>query len=470
MIDEERNDNIQPGSEPANEPAHAPESEPSTEPVAEPVAEPVSEPASEPTPSPAHAVAPAKENESARFVYHWKGGEGKKESTRTAKGAMTFGIVMLSAFLIALAALIGVLAFLPGNGSKVVYVHDRDETNATLTVQETADLCNPFTVAIQTRTALTTGSIGTGVIMTEDGYIITNYHVVKDAMTITVYTFDGNTYGGRTVGYDEGRDIAVVKITPTGNEKFPVAKTADYDSVLTGDRVVAIGTPSSLECAWTLTVGNVSYAKRTLKMSDGTQHQVIQFDAAVNPGNSGGPLINDKGEVIGIVQLKIDQNDGIGFAIPVSTITDLFEQLKADDKTRPYLGITIVNVQKDTELYFIGNSAAVVTTEAPGKKFYYNEGKKVYLSDTAETVTASATGLYVREISDGSGCKGVLLPGDIITVFDGQTLVYDPANGTLPDLTVFEMLNSKKAGDKVTMTIDRNGTSVDVTVTLAAKN
>lgn len=464
MIDEGINENIRPENTPEPEQTAEPAPEQTPEQALTP------EQTDEQTPEPVTCPSPAKETESPRFVYHWKIGESKKESSRTAKGAITFGIVMLTAFLIALTALIAVLALLPGTGSKIVYVRDRDEANATLTVQETADLCNPFTVAIQTRTALAAGSIGTGVIMTEDGYIITNYHVVKDAITVTVYTFDGNTYGGRTVGYDEARDIAVVKINPNDGEKLPTAKTADYDSVLTGDRVVAIGTPSSLECAWTLTVGNVSYAKRTLKMSNGTKHQVIQFDAAVNPGNSGGPLINDKGEVIGIVQLKIDQNDGIGFAIPVSTITALFEQLKTDDKTRPYLGITIINVREGTELYFTGNSAAAVTTETSGKKFYYNEGKKVYLPETAETVTASSTGLYVKDINDGSGCKGKLFPGDIITVFDGQTLVYDPASGTLPDLTVFEMLSSKKAGDKVSVTVDRNGTSVNVTVTLAAKN
>lgn len=458
MIDKERNENIRPeNEEPGGQTDNSvpsPEAEIKPEVEAKPEAE-----------------AKAKgENDNARFVYHWKAGEKVKDpSPRMAKGAIAFGAVMLAAFLIALAALFAALFFLPGSGDKIVYVRDRDDANATLTVQETADLCNPFTVAIQTRTALSSGSIGTGVIMTEDGYIVTNYHVVKDALTVTVYTFDGKTYGGRTVGYDESRDIAIVKITPGGGEKFPTAKTASYDSVLTGDRVVAIGTPSSLECAWTLTVGHVSYAKRTLRLSDGTQHQVIQFDAAVNPGNSGGPLINDKGEVIGIVQLKIDQNDGIGFAIPVSTIESLFEQLKANDKASPALGITIINVESGTELYFTDNSAAAVSTDTSGRKFYYSEGSAVYLPEGAETVVAGATGLYVREISDGSGCKGVLLPGDIITAFDGTVLKYDPNGGELPDLTVFELLKTKKAGDKVRLTVNRDGASVDLTVTLGSK-
>lgn len=462
MIDEEKNENIRPENEAAEEQVN--ESAPSSEPEEKNEGETSPEVAEKPE-------AKAKsEKDNARFVYHWKAGDKESGSaTRTAKGAIAFGAVMLAAFLIALVALFAALFFLPGSGDRIVYVRDRDDENATLTVQETADLCNPFTVAIQTRTAVAAGSIGTGVIMTEDGYIVTNYHVVKNALTVTVYTFDGNTYGGRTVGYDEARDIAVIKITPNGGEKFPVAKTASYDSVLTGDRVVAIGTPSSLECAWTLTVGHVSYAKRTLKLNDGTEHQVIQFDAAVNPGNSGGPLINDKGEVIGIVQLKIDQNDGIGFAIPVSTIEGLFEQLTANDKASPALGITIINVEKGTELYFTDNSAASVSADFSGKKFYYSEGSMVYLPAGAETVVMGETGLYVREISEGSGCKGVLFPGDIITSFDGTALKYDPDNGLLPDLAVFESLKTKKAGDRVNLTVYRDGASVDVTVTLGSK-
>ena len=460
MTDEERNENTSPKKEPETEPAQEPVAEPEAEPVTGPVPEPAQEPAQKPA-----------EEDTARFVYHWKENETAKKAPRSAKGAIAFGAVMLSAFLIALTALIAVLIFLPGNGEsdKIVYVHDRDDTNATLTVQETADLCNPFTVAIQTRTSLNTGAIGTGVIMTEDGYIITNYHVVKNAMTVTVYTFDGKTYGGRTVGYDESRDIAIVKISPLAGEKFPVAKTADYESVLTGDRVVAIGTPSSLECAWTVTVGHVSYAKRTLKMTDGTTHQVIQFDAAVNPGNSGGPLINDKGEVIGIVQLKIDQNDGIGFAIPVSTIESLFEKLTSDDMSRPYLGITITNVSEGTELYFVDNTAMAVTTEAPGKKYYYDDGNRVYLPEDATTVIIEKTGLYVRDVNKESGCYGIVLRGDIITAFDGQTLTYDAENGLLPDITVFDILKTKKAGDKVKLTVYRDGETVDLTVTLSAK-
>ena len=137
--------------------------------------------------------------------------------------------------------------------------------------------------------------------------------------------------------------------------------------------------------------------------------------------------------------------------------------------SRPYLGITITNVSEGTELYFVENTAMAVTTEAPGKKYYYYDGHRVYLPEDATTVIIEKTGLYVKDVNKDSGCYEIVLRGDIITAFDGQTLVYDAENGLLPDITVFDILKTKKAGDKVKLTVYRNGETVDLTVTLSAK-
>ncbi len=280
------------------------------------------------------ADCPTEFGDEPRFVYHWRADDRNGGTGQNRSGTITFVIVTLTAFALSLATLLIVLFALPQSGDegsdKHIYVHDRDDDAVTLTVQEIADACNPYTVAIASRSAgaqSAKGKVGTGVIVSEDGYVITNYHVVEDASSVTVYTYGGGTFSADVAGYDEVRDVAVLKLRNLGGDGLTAAVIADGRNVMTGDKVVAIGTPESLNYAWSVTVGYVSCNERNVTSDDGSRQTLIQFDAAVNPGNSGGPLINDRGEVIGIVQLKLDDSDGIGFAIPIGTVMEVYESI-----------------------------------------------------------------------------------------------------------------------------------------------
>ena len=230
--------------------------------------------------------------EAPTYVYHWDAvNDGAKSSgTKTkSKGYLTFAITMVVAFLIALSALVVVLLFAPeGNSDLPSYT-------------ELFEKCAPYTVSIET----SSGSIGSGFFITESGRLVTNYHVVGTSSTVTVKTYDGNMYLGKVIGYSRNDDIAVIDIILDDSmisTTFPAAKLADSDSVKTGEPVIAIGCPAKSYMGWTMTAGYVSAAARNVV--SGT---VIQFDAPVNPGNSGGPLINAKGEVIGVIQSKASE-------------------------------------------------------------------------------------------------------------------------------------------------------------------
>ncbi len=266
------------------------------------------------------------------------------EPRNKKSGILTFAVTMASAFGVALLALVLVLIFLPAPAGR--------DRSSELTVTEIAELCNPATVAIQVKNTKGTISFGSGFIVNSEGYIITNHHVLEnavvssDAITVNVLYSETEirTYTATLVGSRSSLDIAVLKIEP--DVDLPVAFIGDSLSVETGERVVAIGTPESIKYAWTLTVGYVSHANRYLE-----GQYYIQFDAPVNPGNSGGPLINAYGEVVGVVTLKIagtdksevyDKNgnvigyvetvtwsDGGGLAIPINEVMEAYESILA---------------------------------------------------------------------------------------------------------------------------------------------
>ena len=286
----------------------------------------------------------------------------------------------------------------------------------------------------QTSTATATGS---GIIISEDGYIVTNNHVVDSSSSNSYYELskatsikiklnsdtygDDATYDATVVGQDSQTDLAVLKIEKTG---LTVAEFADSDQAVVGEFVMAVGSPLGLDT--TVTQGIVSAVNREVE-SDGTKYTCIQTDAAINSGNSGGALINSDGKVIGINTLKLSGTgvEGIGFAIPINSATDVINQLKDHQKVlRPYIGITGINLDEQT-----------------AKRY------KLEVS------------VYIKSIEDFSPAeKAGLKAGDVIVKADGKSIT------TMDELN--EIKNSHQIGDAITLTVNRNGSDKDITVTL----
>lgn len=283
-------------------------------------------------------------------------------------------------------------------------------------------------------TSVATGT-GTGVVITEDGYIVTNAHVIYDseygaglADSIKIRMNDDNTYDAEVIGYDTDCDLAVLKIDVSG---LTPAEFGDSDSLMLGQSVIAIGNPLGFDLMNTVTSGIVSGLNRNITINDKAMN-LIQTDTAINSGNSGGPLINKSGQVIGINSSKMSSSygsasiEGIGFAIPSNEtariIDDLMEYGYVTGK--PQLGISCQDVTEDISRM-------------------YN----------------MPVGVYVTDVSDGSAAeKAGLQSGDIITAVDGV------------DVETAEELNAKKnthtAGDKIEVTYMRNGKENTAEITL----
>jgi len=275
---------------------------------------------------------------------------------------------------------------------------------------------------------------GSGVIISTDGYIVTNYHVISGADEISVVLSSGEEVAAKLVGGDAQSDLAVLKIDKTGLTAMPFG---DSDSVQVGETVLAIGNPLGTDLAGTVTAGIVSAKDRELTV-DGYTYKLLQTDAAINPGNSGGALVNMNGELIGINQLKSTtagtddygnsiSAEGIGFAIPISTAKPIIEQLIRDGGIkRPVLGI----------------SPKEITAE---QATFYSVPQGVGIVSVTKNGPAAEAGLQA---------------GDIITEFDGTEVK------ELSD--VRNVLNKHQVGDTVEVKVYRsdNGQTVTVNVTL----
>ena len=273
---------------------------------------------------------------------------------------------------------------------------------------------------------------GSGIIYSEDGYIITNYHVIEDAVsstsaqvTVTLYDeSDQQEYTAKIIGTDSVTDLALLKIDASGLTPAKFGKSSELE---VGELAVAIGNPLGQEFAGSVTVGYISALNRTIT-TDGRTYKLIQTDAAINPGNSGGALVNAKGEVIGINTVKVTDTtvEGLGFAIPSDDALKIIEELKTTGKiVRPYIGIYGIDMD-----------------EATAKRNKLVEG------------------VYVYQVFTGSPAESAgISRGDIIVEFDGQKVT------TKQELNDFK--NQKSIGDKVTIKIYRNGEYKDVEVTLS---
>jgi serine protease Do len=192
---------------------------------------------------------------------------------------------------------------------------------------------------------------GTGFVISEDGVILTNNHVVAGASTISVgfYANEGEEYTARVIGRDPLTDSALIQLTEKPDGKLPVARLGNSSAVKPGDWVMAIGNPFNL--AHTVTVGVISATGRPFPLSEGRYEDVLQTDAAINPGNSGGPLLNLRGEVIGINTAILTGasgagNVGVGFAVPIDTVRELLPELRGGTITRGRIGVQVTPVTK----------------------------------------------------------------------------------------------------------------------------
>lgn len=304
-----------------------------------------------------------------------------------------------------------------------------------LTVGEIAEKCKKSSVGILIEKetyyfgmVYKSSGVGSGFILSEDGYIATNNHVVDGASKVTVMLDNGERYDAVVVGKDAITDIAVVKIDATG---LPVMERGNSDDVMVGDVAVAIGTPASIELAGTVTDGIISAVDRKIDITDDYGNVIktmtlIQTNATINPGNSGGPLINSRGQVIGINTLKLTaQYEGIGFAIPINGAIDIMNQLIADGKVSDR-GTALV-----TGAPSIGISCADITD---AEAEYYGIPKGVLVIQINKSSQASHAGLR---------------RGDIILEFEGEKVE------TSDEINVIK--DRYKPDDVVTMKVYRDG-------------
>ena len=261
----------------------------------------------------------------------------------------------------------------------------------------------------------TTGSSeGSGIIMSEDGYIITNAHVIEGAVGLKVVLTDGSEYSAQIVGSDSKTDLAVIKIEATG---LTPAEFGNSDQLEVGEQLIAVGNPTGLQLGGTLTVGYVSALNRKIDDSD---MNFVQTDAAINPGNSGGALANEYGQVIGINSAKIggENIEGLGFAIAINDAQPIIDDLLNYGyvKGRVRMGISVYEMDEFT----------------------------ARLNNVPQ-------GLVVASIEAGTpAASSGLVPGDIITAIDGQDIyVYD---------SISDMLKGKKPGETVVLTVFRRTT------------
>ena len=294
-----------------------------------------------------------------------------------------------------------------------------------LSIQDMYEKVNPSTVLVVADKG-EQASIGTGVIMTADGYIITNAHVISGGKDCWIALDTGYTYDAKLVGYSEERDLAVLKAVDAAD--LPAASFGDSDLCRVGDTVYAIGNPLGVELRGTLTDGIISAINRDVQVG-GRVMTLLQTTAALNNGNSGGPLINEYGQVVGINTLKMSGNgsemeatvEGLGFAVPISDACFVVNDIIANGRFRgvPVLGVMVIE-----------------STDNGGQVSVYT-------------------------VSEGGGAEEAgLLPGDVLLRADGQTL------HSIHDLMAVR--RTHLVGDTMTLTVLRDGQTFDADVPLYA--
>jgi serine protease Do len=299
-------------------------------------------------------------------------------------------------------------------------------------ITEVAEIVGPAVVGINNNVRMyggvVSGGSGSGIIFDKGGYIITNHHVIEGASSVTV-TLPGSQkpIAAKIIGSDSKTDLAVLKIEA---DNLPVAKFGDSSKVRVGDLAIAIGNPLGQEFAGTVTVGYISAVNRVMKF-DNKEFKLLQTDAAINEGNSGGALVNEAGEIIGINTLKIKNmgTEGMGFSIPINEAKPVIDELlKNGYVARPFVGISYRFIDEDIAKQY----------NVP-------------------------VGAEIDQVVKGSGAEEAgIRSRDILISFDGTELKDE---NTLP-----EKLKNHKIGDVVQATIWREGKKIDITIKLRDSN
>ena len=299
----------------------------------------------------------------------------------------------------------------------------------TANVPAIVSITNEFTQSVFGQTSTAT-SAGSGFIITSDGEILTNYHVVEGAEQLTVTLYDGREYPATLIGYEAESDVALIKIEAQG---LPVCAIGNSDHVFVGEQIAAIGNPMG-ELNYTMTVGYVSAVDRFVK-TDGTPINMIQVDAAINPGNSGGPVFNLYGEVVGIATAKYSGTisggatlEGLGFAIPINDVVEILNDLRVNGKVpdRAYMGVMVSMLPLDEETYGLDR------------------------------------GVFVQSVDEGGSAykAGVRANDIILKIGDVELEAYENLQQTL---------RKYRAGDETTITVYRNGETITMPIIFDAK-
>ena len=305
--------------------------------------------------------------------------------------------------------------------------------DGTMTPAQVYDACSDSVVLVSSTVTDNSGQLmaytGTGFVISADGYVVTNYHVVAGGKTLSITMTDGKTYDVKLVGYEDANDIALLKAEASD---LPFVKMGSSSALQVGEQVVAIGNPLG-ELTSTLTVGYIS-AKDRVITTEGTSINMLQTDAAINSGNSGGPLFNMYGQVVGITTSKYSGTsnsgatiEGISFAIPMDDVAGMLEDLKQYGYiTGAYLGVMVRDVNSYGQSY--GLPAGAYVTEVP--KGYAAEKAGVKAND----IIVNLGGYDITSISD-----------------------------------ISRVLRKFKAGDTTTITVYRNGKEIHLSITLDEK-
>ncbi len=380
---------------------------------------------------------------------------------KAKSGTKTWVKVMAGALCCAFSAAVSVGAFVVMIQSGVINVESGTDGNSAFTItkiidesatqtttsstgvltpEEISDKVVPSVVAVQAFAPTSQGFMGgqsseptaigegSGIVMTEDGYIVTNQHVIADATSYKVVLHNGDTYEATLVGQDEVTDLALLKIEATG---LTPAEFGSADDLSVGEQVVAIGNPGGVAFSSTVTVGYVSGLNREVTSDSGYTMNYIQTDAAISPGNSGGALVNEYGQVIGINTIKIvaEGYESLGFAIPTEVAQPIISDLR--------------------EYGYVYDRAIVGISGQ-------------YLDAMTASFYGLSSGMYVAEVTTEEAVAAGLKEGDIITHIDDVEVTTAQ--------TITSLVTTKSPGDTVTLTVDRQlegKIGMEITVTLA---
>lgn len=414
------------------------------------------------------------EEKKETYAFRWEYSEqtindkSREDSKRTKreKGIFAYAIIMTVAFLLAFAILAASLSinnigdwFAPAE-------------SAELSVSDIVDIGMPSTFAVFASGGNGFGSMGTGFAITKSGYIMTNYHVVDNAVSIWVMDSNNVEYSASLVGYDEVLDIAI--LFAEGASFTPVT-VGNSDAVRIGETVVAIGCPNGDELLFSVSNGIVSGKNRI--SSDGKT--MLQTNAPLNPGNSGGPLFDSNGHVVGVVTSKLTYTtaengekialEGIAFAVPINEAMAFAEPIIEADLEKPMLGVSAVSVEAEKSYFFCGENGRLYPhVNADGKDYYQNEyGETIELTsdilnkEENYIFYADVTGIAIVGVTKGLGADGVLEINDIVTEIDGVKVT--------SVAEVKAVFGRFSAGDRIGVTYYRNGEKHQSTMILKTK-